>query len=129
MVSSTGIKRKFSKLCGPAQFYLVLSLVSLVIYMMNMLEYKHKMNTMAGIIIQGIIVLVWTCVLNWVCSLKYGTKVAWLLIFLPMLLIMGLLFVMYHFVDEMDLSKGDIQDIIRQAQQEDEVEGFCDDCA
>jgi len=99
-----------------------------------MLNYKQRAGpagmtgSAQGLVIHGVVIVVWTCVLNWVCSLKNGTNIAWILIFLPILLAIGLLIVMYHFVDEMDLSKQDIQDIIRPVQQVDEVEGFCDEC-
>ena len=128
MVSSiTNMKKKFNKLCSPAQFYLVLSLFSLVIYLVNMLEHKNKMNTASGLIVQTIVVILWTCILNWVCSFKNGSNIAWFLVFLPLLLVLVLLLVMYHFIDTMDLSKEDLKELIQQS-NEDQIEGFCDEC-
>ena len=87
MVSSvSSIKKSFNKLCAPAQFYLGMSLLGLVIYLVNMMEHRDKMATTAGIAIHSIVVLVWTCALNWICKKKYGEKISWFLVFLPLIL-------------------------------------------
>jgi len=68
---------------------------------------------MIGIVIQFVIVLVWTCVLNWVCSFKHGTMVSWFLVFLPLIMAVGLLLVIYHLIDKLGLTKEDIMDIMK----------------
>lgn len=122
-LSVSGVKKMFNGLCGPAQFYLVISLVSLVIYLINMVEHRDQMNTASGLTIQAVAVIIWTIILNWVCSLKYGTKVAWFLVFLPMILMLMVLILFYHMVDTMDLTKEDIHSIADKLEKEQ-----CEDC-
>jgi len=115
MVSSVSSGQKmFKKLCGPAQFYLVLSLISLILYLIQMLESKNKMNTATGLLMQGLVVVVWTYILNWVCTLKYGNKIAWFLVFLPIILLLTMMIVLYHMIDTMGLTKEDINRMIQQ---------------
>lgn len=138
MVSSVeSSKKMFKKLCGPAQFYLVLSLMSLVLYLLQMMETRNKINTLVGFVMQVVVVVLWTCILNWVCSLKYGNKVAWFLVFLPILLVFTMLLVVYHMIDTMGLTKEDIHKMINQQQGgvggytykgDDLYEEHCDSC-
>ena len=115
MVSSVSSGQKmFKKLCGPAQFYLVLSLISLILYLIQMLESKNKINTATGLLMQGLLVVVWTYILNWVCSLKYGNKIAWFLVFLPIILLLTMMIVIYHLIDTMGVTKEDIHRMIQQ---------------
>lgn len=115
MVSSVSSGQKmFKKLCGPAQFYLVLSLISLILYLIQMLESKNKMNTATGLLMQGLLVVVWTYILNWVCTLKYGNKIGWFLVFLPIILLLTMMIVLYHMIDTMGLTKEDINRMIQQ---------------
>ena len=111
-LSVATMKKQFNKLCDPSQFYLVLSLFSLVVYLINMFDHDDKANTMIGIVIQFVVVLVWTCVLNWVCSFKHGSKISWFLVFLPLIMTIGLLLVIYHLIDELGLTKEDIMEIM-----------------
>jgi hypothetical protein len=92
-----------------------------------MLEHKDKMTTTSGIVIQTLVVLVWTYILNWTCKLKYGDKIAWFLVFLPLLLLMVLLVVFYHMMDSLDLTKEDLKEFIKDT-NEDEFEGYCNSC-
>jgi len=117
-LSVPGMKKRFNKLCNPSQFYLVLSLIGLAIYLANMLEHKNKMNTASGLVIQAVVVVVWTFMLNWVCSAKYGEEIAWVLVFLPFIMFLGILIVIYHMMDEMDLSKDDLLKIINDAKKD-----------
>ena len=123
------LKKSFNKLCGPAQFYLALSLISLVIYLVNMMDHKDKMTTVSGIAIQSVVVLLWTCVLNWVCTLKYGVKISWFLVFLPLILLIVLLVVFYHMIDTMGLQKDDLQKIIDEDDDDNLIEGNCSSCS
>jgi len=40
-----------------------------------------------GLGIQVLIMLLWTYILNWVCSMKNGRQIAWFLVFLPFILL------------------------------------------
>jgi len=113
VLSVASSKRVFNKLCAPAQFYLVVSLLSLVLYTLQMIQ-SNKTNTVVGLTIQTGVVIVWTYLLNWVCSLKHGNKVAWFLVFLPVLVLITLMVLLYHMVDTMGLSKGELQQMINQ---------------
>ncbi len=123
-LSISGVKKTFHNLCGPAQFYLVLSLLSLVIYLIQMLEHRNKLNTATGLTIQAIIVIVWTAILNWVCSLKYGNKVAWFLVFLPVILLFTMLIVFYHMVDTMGITKQELQTMVYELNED-----SCEECS
>ena len=130
-LSVASVKKDFSKLCAPAQFYLAMSLVSLVIYLINMMEHKDKMTTVSGMAIQSVVVLVWTCVLNWICKMKYGVKISWFLVFLPLLLLIILLVVFYHMIDTMGIKKEDLKEILEGDDDEKKhggVEGSCSSC-
>jgi len=97
----------------------------------NMMEHKHKMMTTAGISIQAVVVLVWTCVLNWICSMKYGVKISWFLVFLPLILLLILLVVFYHMIDTMGLKKEDLRQLINEEDEDKKyggVEGSCSSC-
>jgi len=85
-----------------------------------MLEHKNKMNTASGLVIQTIIVCVWTYMLNWICSVKHGEQIAWFLVFLPLIIFLGILIVVYHMTEHMDLTKQDLQAIITEANEDDE---------
>ena len=122
-LSVSSVKKTFYGLCGPAQFYLVISLISLVIYLINMVEHRNQMNTASGLTIQAVTVIIWTVILNWVCSLKYGTKIAWFLVFLPIILVLMALVIFYHMVDTMDLTKEDIQTMVDKIDKDD-----CEEC-
>jgi len=124
-LSVASSKKQFNKLCGAAQFYLVLSLISVSMYLMNMLDRK-KVNgqTASGLIVQLIVVFIWTYILNWVCTMKYGNKIAWFLVFLPLILVVTILIVVYHMMDTMDLNKEDLHYML----QKDEDEEGCSNC-
>ena len=122
------LKKSFNKLCGPAQFYLGMSLISIVIYLVNMMEHTNQMTTISGIAIQSLVVLLWTEILNWVCTLKYGVKISWLLVFLPIILVIILLVVFYHMIDTMGLQKADLQKIINKDDDDNLIEGNCSSC-
>ena len=97
MVSSVkSIKKSFDGLCGPAKFYIVLTFIGLGFYLFNMTEHRNHLNTNTGIMIQMVMAVIWTIVLNWICSLKYGVKVAWLLVFLPLLLFISMMVIIFY---------------------------------
>ena len=39
------------------------------------LQHKDIMKTTFGIVLQSVLLIIWTCVLNWICSLKHGIVV------------------------------------------------------
>ena len=92
-LSVASIKKDFTKLCTPAQFYLVTSLFGIVLYLVNMIEHKDIMKTTFGIVLQSVLLIIWTCVLNWICSLKHGNKLAWFLVLLPIISVIILLII------------------------------------
>lgn len=88
------IQKKFTKLCDPAKFYLVFSLLATVMYVVHIVQRKTHYTVMGGVV-QLAMVAVWTLILNWVCSLKYGTQLSWFLVFLPFIfavLVVGVMF-------------------------------------
>tara|TARA_Y100000389_G_C17262082_1_gene413536 strand:+ start:383 stop:799 length:417 start_codon:yes stop_codon:yes gene_type:complete len=123
-LSIKGVKQSLNNLCSPAKFYLGLSIFSLVIYLVNMMEHKDKMITTVGIIIQSIMVLVWTSVLNWICTMKYGVKISWFLVFLPLLIVIILLFIFYHMIDKMGLTKDDLKQMIEESKGDDDKQDY-----
>jgi len=131
-LSVASVKKDFNKLCTPAQFYLAMSLFSLVIYLVNMMEHKDKMTTVSGMAIQSVVVLIWTYVLNWICKMKYGVKISWFLVFLPLLLLIILLVVFYHMIDTMGFNKEDLREILERDDDDKKynvVEGSCSSCS
>lgn len=74
------------KLCDPAKFYLFLSFVGVVFYLVNFIE-KQPMYTMCGLGGQIFMMVIYTYILNWVCTMKHGTTVSWFLVFLPFLFV------------------------------------------
>ena len=72
--SVKSLKQNFNKLCGAAQFYLAMSVVGLFMYIVNMLEHADKLKSTLSIVIHTIVALIWTCILNWICKMKYGKK-------------------------------------------------------
>jgi len=95
-LSVASVKKGIGKLCRPAQVYLVFSVVSMVMYLVTMLERRDLMATGLGITVQGLALLLWTCVLNWICKMKYGTGIAWFLVLLPLILLFILLIIFYE---------------------------------
>ena len=62
------------KLCSPALLYLVLATIALVFNFM-------QFSLLSGVI-HIVFVLLWTFILNWICSKGYKW-VSWLLVVLP----------------------------------------------
>lgn len=80
------MKTKFTKLCNPAKVYLVLS----ILFVIYGLTQQFSVFTLG---IKSFFILLWTMVLNMLCS--FGHKgISWLLVVLPYL-ILGLSF-LFH---------------------------------
>ena len=94
-------------LCKPAQVYLVLSLISVIFYLISMSDVNNKVlevepegegihhYTSGGILVKIIFTILWIYLLNYICQFKYGKKIAWFIVLLPFffmgLMLIGLL--------------------------------------
>jgi Na+/melibiose symporter-like transporter len=95
------------KMCKPAQVYLILSLISMTLYLISMLDVHDKVldvepagegihyYTLSGLVIKIIFTILWIYLLNYICQFKYGKKIAWFIVLLPFffmgLMLIGLL--------------------------------------
>lgn len=91
----------FSRFCTPAQLYLILAGISLLTAFFN----DFKVITL---VVNGIFVLIWGWILNWLCS-KGLKAISWILVLLPFIL-----FIFTFFF---------AKDIVSNAVH---AEGFCD---
>jgi len=92
------------KLCKPAQVYLILSLISLTLYFVSMLNVHDQVlevepegegihhYTLSGLVIKLIFTILWIYLLNYICQFKYGKKIAWFIVLLPFFF-MGLMLI------------------------------------
>lgn len=93
-----------AELCRPAQFYLFLSLISVVLYVLSMYNIhdtilKAEPNsegihhyTYTGLFIKIVFTILWIYILNYICKFKYGKKIAWFIVLLPFFF-MGLMLI------------------------------------
>ena len=92
------------KLCKPAQVYLILSLISLTLYVISMLNVHNQVlevepegegihhYTFSGLVVKTIFTVLWIYLLNYICQFKYGKEIAWFIVLLPFFF-MGLMLV------------------------------------
>ena len=92
------------KLCKPAQVYLILSLISLTLYVISMLNVHDQVlevepegegihhYTLGGLVVKTIFTILWIYLLNYICQFKYGKKIAWFIVLLPFFF-MGLMLI------------------------------------
>ena len=125
------LKKEFNKLCDPAKFYLLISFASVVVYIVHLMGKNRNKYSYQQLTVHVVLMVVWTLILNKVCSFKYGVKISWLLVFLPILLLIVLMFFVVKMIDNLDLTKSDLHKMIDKANKtkdEDELEGFqgCD---
>ena len=90
----------FKKLCDPAKFYLILSFFSVILYIINPNKMIISQNN--GLGIQVLIMLIWTYILNWVCTMNNGRSIAWFLVFLPFILISLILLFLIRLAGNID---------------------------
>ena len=104
---SINVPDMIMKLCKPAQVYLILSLIGVVLYVISMLDVHDKIlqaepegegihhYTMGGLLLNILFTIVWVFLLNYICQFKYGKKIAWFIVLLPFffmgLMLIGLL--------------------------------------
>ena len=125
------LKKEFNKLCDPAKFYLLISFASVVVYIVHLMGADRNKYSFEQLAIHVVLMVVWTLVLNKVCSFKYGVKISWLLVFLPILLLIVLMVFAFKMMDQLDLTKHDLHKMIDEANKtkdDDDLEGFqgCD---
>jgi hypothetical protein len=89
------IPEMIMKLCKPAQVYLILSLISLTLYVVSMLNVHDQVlevepegegihhYTLSGLVVKMIFTILWIYLLNYICQFKYGKKIAWFIVLLP----------------------------------------------
>jgi hypothetical protein len=129
------LNKRFNKLfdlakyCGPAKFYLLLSFVSVVIYGVHLMGKGRKKYALKELGSHVVLMIIWTVVLNKVCSLfKHGEKISWVLVFLPVLFFILLMVSVVKIMDHLDIDKNDLHKMIKDANRdggsEDELEGF-----
>ena len=74
----------FSKMCEPAKLYLIVSMIFLVMAIFSRIS-------ALTLLIKGVFVLIWTMVLNWLCS-KGFSGLAWIIVLLPFLVLFMAMF-------------------------------------
>jgi len=126
---SSSVKKEFNKLCTPAKFYLVISVVSLLIYIMAMVNHVDKIHTVNGLVIQTLSMIIWTLVLNWICTAKHGNTIAWVLVFLPIVLAFMMIFFIFYLMSEKKITSEDLKQIVESAKEDENKEGFCGSCS
>ena len=101
---SINVPDMIMKLCKPAQVYLILSLIGVVLYVISMLDVHDKIlqaepegegihhYTMGGLLLNILFTIVWVFLLNYICQFKYGKKIAWFIVLLPFFF-MGLMLI------------------------------------
>tara|TARA_B100001989_G_C24527691_1_gene459663 strand:+ start:991 stop:1386 length:396 start_codon:yes stop_codon:yes gene_type:complete len=122
------LMKMFNKLCDPAKLYVMLSLASVVVYIVHFMRQSKKIHSIKDLGLQVLLMFIWTAILNKVCSFKYGEKISWILVFLPVILMIVLIMIAFKMVDELDLTKDDIHKLLnkenKDLNEEDELEGF-----
>ncbi len=123
----------YNKLCDPAKFYVILTLISITIYVISMINMEEKLTfssesetrvhnyTISGLIMKIIFAILWICLLNYICTFKnYGVKIAWIIVALPIILFFILMLILYLFID--DILKFHSQKFIKSRLSPNEVE-------
>jgi hypothetical protein len=101
----------FDKLCAPAQIYLIVSVVMLVLSyfglsaisqqlhahqssspMLQSLNFTYQKDSRTSYVVQGVFIILWTWVLSYLCRKGY-TSLSWFLILLPWILMFLAFFV------------------------------------
>jgi hypothetical protein len=73
-----------SSYCTPAQIYLVFAIIVMIV---TCIKVKP---TIVSVIIHSIYIIIWTVVLNYLCSIGHP-GISWFLLFLPFLVIIGII--------------------------------------
>jgi hypothetical protein len=101
----------FDKLCPPAQIYLIVSVIMLVLSyfglsaisqqlemhqssspLLQSLNFTYQKDSRTSYVVQGVLILLWTWVLSYLCRKGY-TSLSWFLVLLPWVLMFLAFFV------------------------------------
>ena len=101
----------FDKLCAPAQIYLIVSIILLVLSyfglsaisqqlevhqssspLLQTLNFTYQKDSRTSYVVQGVFILLWTWVLSYLCRKGY-TSLSWFLVLLPWVLMFLAFFV------------------------------------
>lgn len=101
----------FDKLCPPAQIYLIISVIMLVLSyfglsaisqqlemhqssspLLQSLNFTYQKDSRTSHVVQGVFILLWTWVLSYLCRKGY-TSLSWFLVLLPWVLMFLAFFV------------------------------------
>ena len=95
------MKNKIKNLCVPAQLYLAISFLSIFIllfrnlgdtsvYRCGMYKIKTPINCLVFYVLKVLYVILWTYVLQYLCSKGYS-NVSWFLVLMPFILMLSLI--------------------------------------
>ena len=101
----------FDKLCPPAQIYLVVSVIMLVLSyfglsaishqlemhqsgspLLQSLNFTYQKDSRTSYVVQGVLIILWTWLLSYFCRTGY-TSLSWFLVLLPWVLMFTAFFV------------------------------------
>ena len=101
----------FDKLCAPAQIYLIVSVIMLILSyfglsaisqqlnihqssspVLQTLNFTYQKDSRTSYVVQGVFILLWTWVLSYLCKKGY-TSLSWFLVLLPWVLMFLAFFV------------------------------------
>lgn len=96
---------KFKKICTPALFYLIISIISIVITLFMTTE-DRSIYCLGNIncdiffisivlIIKIIFMLLWTWILDLICKAGYSS-ISWFLVLLPFIIIFLFIFIIFY---------------------------------
>lgn len=127
------IPEMIMKLCKPAQVYLILSLIGLVIYIISMLNIHDTIletepegegihhYTLNGLVINIIFTIIWIYLLNYICQFKYGVKISWFIVLLPFLFMGLMLFGMILAISFISLQSEKYKDLEKKVNKDDQM--------
>ena len=128
-LNKMNVSKTFEKLCDPAKLYLLLSFSSVVIYLIHLVR-QGVLPQVSELAVQVVVMFVWTYILNKVCTFKYGVKISWFLVALPILFMIAGVIILVFFIHKINLNKGELKDFIDQVkelkeqEEDDGLEGF-----
>jgi hypothetical protein len=76
-------------LCTPALVYLVLSIIGIIYYLFTF--------SIGNVLLQTFFMLIWTWLLNYICSCGYEV-VSWILVILPIILVPLFAYLFFRYV-------------------------------
>lgn len=101
-----------TKICSPAKFYLLISLVSLFIYVSFFNKiYKQRYH----VLIHIFSIFLWTYLLNLLCNIKHGITISWILVLTPLIFAVMIITFILHYEELDDLYS------------KESIEGYCND--